>query len=136
MKRPKKRGGDPYVRYTPDELRAEAAGWHGANYAPGEPGYCRPFDAFWVYEPNYDVSKLLHLVADWPAWFLAEQKDKADEGREGYYDSMLDRPIDEAIIVLEREGKGYIWDGWHRTGAAVTKNLEGLRAIVGQFPDY
>lgn len=127
---------DPYLTCTPEQLRAEADGWLDANYVPGEPGYCHPNAATWTYEPHYDVSKLLHLLPDqWPEWFRQEQADAADDGREGYYNSMLDRPITEAIIVLERDGKGYIWDGWHRTGATVTRNLTGLRAIVGLAPD-
>jgi hypothetical protein len=127
---------DPYRDDTPEELRGEAAGWLHANYIPGEPGYCWPNAAIWVYEPHYDVTKLLHLLpGQWLEWFRQEQVDAAADGRDGYYASMLDRPITEAIIVLERDGKGYIWDGWHRTGATITKRLATLRAIVGTAPD-
>ena len=127
---------DPYLAWTPAELRAEAAGWRDAIYLPGEPGYCQPHAVTWTYDPNYDVSKLNHLLPDgWLEWFQQEQVDAAEDGRKGYYDSMLDQPIAEAIIVLERDGKGYIWDGWHRTGAAFTRKLGTLRAIVGLAPD-
>lgn len=127
---------DPYLECTPEQLRAEAEGWRDAIYLPGELGYCYANAATWRYDPHYPVSKLLHLLPDqWLEWFRQEQVEAADDGREGYYDSMLARPISDAIIVLERDGKGYIWDGWHRTGAAVTKNLTTLRAIVGFAQD-
>jgi hypothetical protein len=123
---------DPYLGDAENDLRQEAAFWSEACYCKGEPGYCNPDKASWRYEPYYDITKLYHLNGhEWLAWFKEEQKMAADDGRVGYYDSMLDEPIQEAIIVLERDGKGYIWDGWHRTGAAITKDLKTIRAIVG-----
>jgi hypothetical protein len=53
-----------------------------------------------------------------------------DDGRFGY-DDMLDREIVEEIVVLIRDGKGYVWDGNHRVGAAFTRELKTIKAIVG-----
>lgn len=129
----KKHQADPYLAMSPEELRAEAAGYHRACYAPGEPGYCAPGHATWTYEHNYDVSKLLHLVPEgWEAWFAEERRELAELRPPGWYEAMLNQPIEEAIIVLERGGLGYIWDGWHRTGATVTRKLTRIRAIVGR----
>lgn len=121
-----------YETLTETELRAEAAGWVDACYGPGEPGYCNPDKASWRFVADYDVAKL-HPVAEGnlQEWFKDEQAMAAMGGRPGVYDSMLTRPINEAIIVLERDGTGYIWDGWHRTGATVTKGGKTIPAIVG-----
>jgi hypothetical protein len=124
---------DPYIGMSEDELRAEAAGYHGACYGPGEAGYCAPNHATWTYEPNYDISKLMHLVPEgWEAWFAKERQELSDLRPPGYYEAMLSQPIEEAIIVLERAFLGYIWDGWHRTGASITDKRRGIRAIVGR----
>lgn len=124
---------DPYMDMSPAELRGEAAGYHTACYCPGEPGYCKPNHAIWTYEPNYDISKLLHLIPDgWSAWFENEIKELAELREPGYYEAMLNRPIQEAIIVRENARLGYLWDGWHRTGATITRGRPTIRAIVGR----
>lgn len=124
---------DPYLGDTEETLREEAENWVDACHCEGDPGYCAPDAARWKYESNYDISRLTHLFLPegGAKWFEQEVTWAAEDGRAGYYADMLDQPISEAIIVLEREGKGYIWDGWHRTAAAITQNLTTIRAIVG-----
>jgi hypothetical protein len=55
-----------------------------------------------------------------------------EEGQPDRYADMFDRPIEEPIIVVEIDGVAYLWDGCHRTGAAVTRGLTDLPAIVGR----
>jgi hypothetical protein len=115
--------------YTAEEALTEAAGWQDACFAPGDPGYCEATDADWQFEPEFQLS----LIGGdhWIEWFAQEQAYAAEDGREGYYDSMLDREIIEPIVVLMRDGKGYVWDGNHRVGAALSRGLTTISAIVG-----
>ena len=121
-----------YETQTPAQLRQEAAGWHGACHMPGEPGYCNPNQATWRFEPAFELSKLQTPGGtSWAVWFQEEQLDAIAEGRGGLYDSMLTSPIEEAVILYERDGVAYIWDGWHRSGASFVKGAKTIMAIVG-----
>ncbi len=111
------------------DLLEEAACHHGACFAEGEPGYCEPGLATWRYVERFDLSCLADQT-DWVEWFKQEQQWAKNDGRNGY-DDMLDREIVEEIVVLVRDGKGYIWDGNHRVGAAFTRGQTHLKAIVG-----
>jgi hypothetical protein len=112
-----------------EHARAEAANWQDACFAPGDPGYCRADEADWHYDPAFPVAALAGDA--WAAWFADECADAAADGRTGYYDDMLDREISEPIVVLLRDGAGYVWDGNHRVGATVTQGRSTIKAFVG-----
>jgi hypothetical protein len=98
-------------------------------FCKGEAGYCDPDHASWHYEENFDLSCLADQN-NWIDWFKQEQQWAKNDGRSGYGD-MLDREIIEEIVVLVRDGQGYVWDGNHRVGAAFTRGLKTLKAIIG-----
>jgi hypothetical protein len=118
-------------QWTEAQLRAEAASWRGAIYDSGETGDCNPAKARWQFVADFPLSTLHHLVDDWAGWFAGEiEMDETEQLHRGYR-AMQQEPIIEAIVVVVVDGKGYIWDGWHRAGAALSSGRTTLRAIVG-----
>lgn len=117
------------IEATEAELRCEAEAWSN-QFVPGEPGYCNPDMVNWRFDPRFDIA-CLGNQKEWAEWFDDECKMVAEDGRGGYYDDMLQGEIYDEIVVLVRDGIGYIWDGNHRTGAAFKRGLRQLKAIVG-----
>lgn len=92
-------------------------------------------DAYhWTYEPAYPVSKIHPGPEAWADWMKEEIKMWGEEGEPNRYGDMFDRPIEEPIIIIEVDGKAWLWDGCHRTGAAAMRKLPTLPAIVGRLP--
>ena len=116
-------------------LRGFAAGYQHDNYCPGDAGYCSPAQARWT-EETIDLSLFLHLMAqgkaDWETWFASELEMDAKEALHRGWEQLLVEPIQEEVVVLIRDGKGYIWDGWHRVGASIVAGRETIRAVVGR----
>lgn len=120
------------MKLTPNALRRRATPFANVTYCPGDKGYCAPRGAEWRYEAEYDVEKLIPLMpSGWTAWFERELLLYPEPSSGRHYARLLEEDIEEPIIVLEREGLSYIWEGWHRTGAAVKKGQTKIRAIVG-----
>lgn len=121
-----------------EELQ-ELTGFYSDQYSPGEAGYCDPRKARWEEVEHYPIEQLLceELPSreEWEEWFRSEinlfVEDGMDEIADMYRD-MITQDIEEAIIVLERDGKAYIWDGNHRVGAAFSSGKTTIRAIVGR----
>lgn len=123
-------GGDWREDAVPaPEHAAHAASFYNDQYRPGEPGHADPRQLQWLMVPNYPVARL----NDAPGvdWFRAEQEMWAEEGQPDRFDDMLDRPIDEPIVVYDTPSGGWIWDGNHRVGACVTRGAATVPALVG-----
>ena len=112
-------------------MLAEASGHQDSIYMAGDAGYCQAKDAEWRHEPKFDLSLLAHLCDDWKGWFDGEIEMDEDEELGRGYRAMVSDAIKEAVVILVRDGKGYIWDGWHRTGATFKKGAATINAIVG-----
>ncbi len=86
------------------------------------------------YEPAYPLSRFMTPEMgnrrQWAAWFKKECKMADDDGREGYYDDMLSREIEEPICLSEINGVPRVFDGWHRLGASFFKGTKFIRAVV------
>lgn len=126
------------MKWTPEACRNEASAWQHANYCEGDAGFCRAENADWHYDPVFDLSLLMHLFANEggaKAWLDDEIKmDEEEELCRGYR-AMLAEDIEEEVVILVRDGKGYIWDGWHRVAAALASGRATLKAITGTpFP--
>jgi hypothetical protein len=113
------------------QLREDARSWRGNVYAEGTPGDCDPDEANWRYVENFPLSFLQHHGDDWQGWLEGEIRDFELAGDDRGYRAMLGEPIVEAIVVLMVDGKGYIWDGWHRTAASIVSGRTHIKAIVG-----
>jgi hypothetical protein len=109
----------------------EADAHQNDNHSPGDPGYANTKSLAWEYDPAYPVEQ---LEAPDAKWFHNEVKMAAEDGLNRDWDTMLDTPIREPIVVHENGGKGYIWDGYHRAGASVAKGAKTIPAIVGRKP--
>ena len=112
---------------------AEVAGEveaYSDQFRPGEPGYCLATEATWQRIDGYDLAR----VADhqgWKDWFALEVTMWAEEGDPKRFEDMMSGPILEPVVILEREGVAYVWDGNHRIGAAITRGLATISAYVG-----
>lgn len=120
------------------ELR-EIASLYSDQYRPGEPGYCPANKAKWTEVADYPLDNLLceelPSKQEWVGWLNDEidmfVSDGMDEVAQMYRD-MINGDIDNPVIVLERHGKAFIWDGNHRVGASFAGNKTTIKAIVGQ----
>lgn len=112
-----------------DVLREFARQFEWVNFEEADVGYCDPDKAVWHYDPAYDVTKLdcPPPAVGWDAWL----KEEVEITTPGWYSFVDGAPITECIVIFEHEGRGYVWDGWHRTAFARIKGIKTLRAIVG-----
>lgn len=103
------------------------------NEWPGSPGYCEPSEALWSIEmlrPG-QLRNIFRNSSKASAWLQAEVRmDIEDEMHRGWAD-LLDEPIQEEVTIFIREGRAYIWDGWHRTAASMATHRL-LKALVGR----
>lgn len=117
------------VRWTP---RQEAS-LHDDNWEPGTPGYGKVSDFNWRRVRRFPVGEALGKKATWKKWFLGEQKMFIEaEGFDRYGPSFHAALAEPIVVVHQRNGKYYIWDGHHRVGYALTHDVEFLPAIVGE----
>lgn len=129
---------------TPETLRGLADDVRDNCFCPGDPGYCEPGNADWRFVEDYPLDALRGYMeasgeGRWEQWFRSEIDDlleSPDEpgvvARINAYRSFIEEGIDEAVILLERDGKPHIWDGHHRIGAAFTAGRATIPAIVGE----
>jgi hypothetical protein len=125
----------PVSQWSEAALREEAQGYAHDNYAPGEDGYCNPKQANWQYVDKFELEQLAHLMGDaseWKAWLDAELAMDRDDELHRDWDRLLVEPIEEEVVILVRDDKGYIWDGWHRVAASIVSGRTTIKAIVGQ----
>lgn len=123
--------------FTQEQL-AKHAGLYSDQFQSGHPGYCDPVKARWHLDPAYPLEKFLcaeiPTSEDWTAWFHNEIAIFEADGMEEHadmYRAMLGANIEDEVIVLERDGKGYLWDGNHRAGSSFASNKTTIPAIVG-----
>lgn len=116
---------------TEAELQ-EIKSYEGACFAKGETGHAPTESLQWYLVEDYPLSRIAFCPDE--AWFAAERKMHAEEGRPEMYDDMFSGPIHTPIIVRQDGDLGYIWDGWHRTGASVVLGRTSIIALVGVDP--
>lgn len=115
-----------------NNLEKEAALWQGAMYDESHAAG-KPAPAYnWHYIEAYPIDRITDKPTDWVEWLKEEQAMWAADGDPERYDGLLNEPIREAVCLIDIEGfGGYLWDGYHRTAATVTKGGKTIRAIVG-----
>ncbi|TAN03186.1 MAG: hypothetical protein EPN36_14405 [Rhodanobacteraceae bacterium] len=106
-----------------------AASFCRDQYSPGETGYADPRELQWWYVAEFPIARLNDAPdAD---WFRGEEKTWAEEGQPHRYADMLDRPIDEPIVVYDTPTGAWLWDGNHRVGACQVRGITTIPAYVG-----
>jgi hypothetical protein len=117
---------------SPEKLLSWAKPW--SSVVPNDPPEAQhPAEAYyWTYDPAYPIAKI-NGGDEWGEFLKSEMQMWAEDGDAHRYDDMLDRPIEEAIFIVEVNGVAWLWDGCHRTGATVLKGLPTIRAIVGRL---
>ena len=122
-----------HLRLLPDVLLSEAAGYVNDNHSPGDPGHHEPSDATWTQEvlrPD-QLTNVFASREEAMAWMSNEiEMDEAEELHRDWR-ALLTEPIREEVVLLIRDDKAYIWDGWHRAAASIATDRP-LAAIVGR----
>jgi hypothetical protein len=121
------------AEYTAQQLREFADFYKYDNQEAGTPGYCEPKAADWTMEllPPAALTNIFANAEDARAWMDEEIKmDEEDKMNRGW-SKLLVEDIREEVTLFIRDGKAYVWDGWHRTAAAIIKGVPVL-AIVGR----
>jgi hypothetical protein len=94
----------------------------------------------WSYEPSFDVSRLLEVMTEkeWADWLDEEIEMSVTELDDpDRWAPLLEQEIFEPIVIFDhRDGTIHIWDGWHRSAAAVAKGAKTMKAIYGTAPEY
>lgn len=111
----------------------EAASYQGMTHNQGEPGYAESKELRWLEVSDYPISRLVDATD--AKWFKEEREMWAEEGQPERFDDMLDSEIHSPIIIFDDGHHGYIWDGYHRVGATVTRGVATIKAIVGVRAD-
>ena len=122
-----------FERLSPDVLLREAAMYVNDNHSPGDPGHHEPAQAEWTQEvlrPD-QLTNVFASREEAAAWMSNEIE--MDESEELHRDwrTLLTEPIREEVVLLIRDDKAYIWDGWHRAAASIATGRP-LAAIVGR----
>jgi hypothetical protein len=89
-------------------------------------------DFTWSYASDFPLSQLEDSDFDLREWMRAEIAMWRDEGqpeRFAEYHLADDVPI---VVHLDDDGRGRIWDGWHRSGARALKGMSTIPAVVGE----
>jgi len=120
-----------------EELKRRA-GFYSDQFSPGEDGYCDPESVTWSEVEDYPLEKLLCVEMPsrerWTGWLKNEIEMFLKDGMDGLaeiYRSMVNENIENHIVVIEINGKGYIWDGNHRVAASFAGGKSTIRALVG-----
>jgi hypothetical protein len=119
-----------YGNASQEELQEEARMWEDAMQEVKVPS-----KAFhWTYYPEFPLERFLSVMSsdEWVQAFNNEQEWAAEDGREGYYDDMILKPIEEPIIAVDIGSDIKTWDGYHRVCASFAKGAKTIRAIIGK----
>lgn len=117
----------------------EIAKFHFLDVYKEDAGYCPPEDAIWSEVSEYPLERLFYTELPdkdtWCQWLREELERLADDDMNHLVDeyrAMINEDIEEAIVIVEIDGKGYIWDGCHRTAASFAGGKSHIPAIVGR----
>jgi len=116
----------PVGEVSVDDLVSEAAG----RFAEGEDGFVESGKASWALNPHFSLKRFGPLI-ELKDRFLVACAKAEEEGFAGRYDDMVGQDIHTPIIVLEKDGKLFVWDGDVRIGAAARNGKTTIPAIVG-----
>lgn len=94
----------------------------------------------WVYDPDFDVSRLLSIMSaeEWKTWI----EDEIQMATEEYDDpdrwgQLLEQDIIEPTVFFDHpDGTLRIWDGWHRSASTVVKGEKTMKVVYGTAPGY
>lgn len=112
-------------------LRDIAEAHQHDNQSEGDPGYCEAGAAEWALR-TVDAGLCVGFESPGEAleWLSEEIRMSNEEGLNRGWEALLVEEIREPVVLLERDGVLYVWDGWHRTAAARARGIR-LPAIVG-----
>jgi hypothetical protein len=124
-------------KYSLDEMR-EIAREYSSQWSTDESSadvdkYDFTFEKYDLTNLKVDLRKFLE--SEYKLWLEQFGEEEADE-RLMYF--MEEYPFDEhsqkndPIIVVEKDGKGYVWDGTHRVSGLLDNNIYDAWAIVGR----
>lgn len=115
-----------------DPLETVAVQWQD-QWETGHPA-AGPASRFcWNLETSYPIDRIRDRTrTQWRVWMDREIRMWAREGDPERFDDELRNPIREPVVVVEMEGRAYVWDGNHRIGGSVVADRMVVPAIVGR----
>ena len=125
------------AQYNSDEMR-EIAREYESQWVTDESS--ADVDKYDFTFEKYDLTNLKRdyrrfLESEYKLWLSQFGEEDADE-RLMYF--MEEYPFDEEsqkndpLIIIEKDGRGYVWDGTHRTSGLLDNNVLDAWAIVGR----
>ncbi len=125
------------AQYNSDEMREIAreyeSQWTTDESSADVDKYDFTFEKYDL--PNLKVDLRKFLESEYKSWLSQFGEEDADE-RLMYF--MEEYPLDELsqkndpLVIIEKDGKGYVWDGTHRTSGLLENNIYDAWAIVGR----
>jgi hypothetical protein len=120
---------DPcFATLCENELRSIADMHRGAC----DDGGLDPADLSWTIV-QMDVSLLAGCMpqGDWRGWLVDEIADAEGDRASDWPDIDGNDEVREPIVVTQVDGTRLIWDGWHRTAAAIVRGDATIPTILG-----
>lgn len=96
-------------------------------------GRCDPHQVAWRTDLAFPITLISGLRADWIEWYIEECARLEADGKSDLVESLASGQIEKPIVVLNRDGKLFIWDGHRRIGSAMRNGNESIPAIVGDY---
>lgn len=120
---------DPwFTTLCEDELRSIADMHRGAC----EDGGLDPADLSWtVVDMDASMLKGCMPSGDWKGWLEDEIADAHGDRASDWPDAAGNDDIREPVVVTHVDGIALIWDGWHRTAAAIIRGDATIPTILG-----
>lgn len=85
----------------------------------------------WRFEPSYSILKLTPPADSWAEFMTREIESWSNEGDPHRYDDEVNNPTREPVVIVEVDGRAYLWDGNHRVGGTALGGRSIVPAIVG-----
>ncbi len=88
-------------------------------------------DWTWRFEPALPISYFLKAMSadEWKNHMDFRDQDGEDE--DDHASLLRGDPINDPVVVVERDGHIGIWDGWHRVASSFISGRTSLPAIIG-----
>lgn len=114
----------------PERSPLESARAAMSELAEDDEAFIDPEQAQWTRVDDYPLEKLGSLE-ELTGQFVQACAKAEDDGLGNIYEDLMFKPIETPIVVLEKAGKPFVWDGAILAGAAARNGAKSVRAIVG-----
>lgn len=114
-------------------VESSSAAYYDDQWPEGHPA-AGPASRFeWSDVASYPISKIQDRTREEWIAFMQEEIDMwAEDGDPDRYEDELRNDIREPVVLVEIDGRAYVWDGNHRIAACVMTGRDTVPAQVGR----